>query len=245
MERISSLDVNVGSPPSPQHPPALPNSNSEKPLEEEEKLRTSESEDGNITDEKGGRDGAPKQGCTRFIKDPEGSLTHDKTTVDVVTVPCPGGHAVRSWNRDGLLGRYFGAPSMRDAEVDRPESAPSWVRQGIRRDADVARILLYEHPDVVEGTTLSSLADALLEELYALRSEEDESGGQKQRPVVFIGHSIGGIVIKMALAKASRDVLYDDILRDCYGVAFFGKFSRRDPCQTSFCLLSPCLTPSM
>jgi hypothetical protein len=227
MERISSLDVNVGSPPSPQPPPALPNSN-EKPLEE--KPPVSESEDGDVTDEKGVRDSAPEQRRTRFIKDPEGSLTHDKTTVDVVTVPCPGGHAVRSWNRDGLLGRYFGAPSMRDAEVDRPESAPSWVRQGIRRDADVARILLYEHPDVVEGTTLSSLADALLEELYALRSEEDESGGQKQRPVIFIGHSIGGIVIKMALAKASRDVLYDDILRDCYGVAFFGKSSHRNPC---------------
>ena len=164
---------------------------------------------------------------TRFIKDPEGRRTHDETTVDVVTVPCPGGDSLRSWSRDGLLGRYFGAPSMRDAEVERSGSSPSWVRQGIRREVDVARILLYEHPPVVEGVTLDQLADSLLENLRAVRDEEVVPGQVEdtQRPVVFIGHSIGGIVVKMSLAKASRDPKYEDILRDCYGVAFFGESS--------------------
>jgi hypothetical protein len=172
---------------------------------------------------------------TRFIKDPEGDLTHDETTVDVVTVPCPGADPLRSWNRDGLLGRYFGAPSMRDPEVDRAAAAgtassSSWVRQGIRREADVARILLYGHPPVTEGMTLGKLADALLVELRAVRDEENGSGDgvARHRPLVFVGHSIGGLVVKMALAKASRDAIYEDILRDCYGVAFFGEFGNTE-----------------
>lgn len=162
-------------------------------------------------------DGAPR---LRFTVDPEGPFTHDATTVDVVTVPCPGGHPLRSWNRDGLMGRYYGAPSMRDAEVREAErQGPSWVRQGIRREANRARILLYEHPAVEEGTTLNKLAIALLDELRALRTREK----QPERPVLFIGHSIGGLVVKMALVRASRDARYEGILRECYGVAFFGE----------------------
>jgi hypothetical protein len=165
---------------------------------------------------------ASTSSTSRFIKDPDGPQTHDATTVDVVTVPCPGGDALKSWTRDGLISRYFGAPSMRDAEVERQGPAPSWVRQGIRREADVARILLYSHPDVDEGTTLSDLASALLEELRITRSDDDGNPASLQRPIIFIGHSIGGLVVKMALAKAARDTRYEDILRDCYGVAFFG-----------------------
>ncbi|KAL7801513.1 hypothetical protein V8C43DRAFT_271204 [Trichoderma afarasin] len=164
------------------------------------------------------RDG---QDGLRFTFDPEGRLTHDETSVDIVTVPCPAAHPLRSWNRDGLMGRYFGAPSMRDAEVreaERQNQNPSWVRQGIRREANRARILLYEHPEVSEGTTLNSLAVALLDELRALRTRER----QQERPLLFIGHSIGGLVVKMALVKASRDSRYESILRECYGVAFFG-----------------------
>ncbi len=154
----------------------------------------------------------------RFTIDPAGELTHDVTTVDVVTVPCPGGDSLKTWNRDGLMGRYFGAPSMRDAEVDGNERpAVSWVRQGIRREADKARILLYDHLDLVEGTTLGKLADDFLGALQDLRDREEQ-----QRPLLLLGHSIGGLVIKMALTKASRNSRYESILRECYGVAFFG-----------------------
>ncbi|KAK0383800.1 hypothetical protein NLU13_9711 [Sarocladium strictum] len=157
-------------------------------------------------------------GPQRFTLDPDGVGTHDETTVDIVTIPCPGGHALRTWNRDGLISRFFGAPSMRDAEVDGTDAPGlSWVRQGIRREANRARIALYEHPEAAGGTTLSTLADALLQDLEALRRQENA-----ERPLLFVCHSIGGLVAKMALVKAGNDHKYRSILRDCYGVAFFG-----------------------
>ena len=205
----SSLNVQPGSPQPITQPPVI-----ETPIKASS-LSSSSSSD--LRDDVNEKVRQP-----RFIKDPEGDYTHDETTVDVVTVPCPGGDPLRSWNRDGLMGRYFGAPSMRDAEGEKTAGGlgPSWVRQGIRREVDVARILLYSHPELEEGTTLNTLADSLLEELRIVRGD-----GEKERPLVFVGHSIGGVVVKMALAKASRDARYEDILRDCYGVAFFGKLA--------------------
>lgn len=214
-----SLEVNPGS---PRSPPPLNHETLEQHLSsttEEFDLKDVDFQE-KISEE---TEAEPEHDGLRFIIDPAGDLTHDETTVDVVTVPCPGGDPLRSWNRDGLISRYFGAPSMRYAEGegdDRPR--PSWVRQGIRREASPARILLYEHPAVIEDTTLSRLADALLQELQALRARE-----ARDRPLIFIGHSVGGIVIKMALVKASRDVRYDGIFKECYGMAFFGKTSDR------------------
>jgi hypothetical protein len=203
-----SINVNPGSPPG-QLPPL--NDYTTKKNEVEENIDET-SVDDEVKEElnKGS-----------FTIDPEGELTHDQTTVDIVTVPCPGANSLRTWSRDGRMGRFFGALSMRDAEGQTPDQdrpAPSWVRQGIRREADRARILLYEHPSTTEGMRLSNLADALLEELEELRKREKQA-----RPMVFVGHSIGGIIAKMVLTKASRDTRYEDIYRQCYGVAFFGK----------------------
>ncbi|KAF5668108.1 hypothetical protein FHETE_5374 [Fusarium heterosporum] len=152
-----------------------------------------------------------------FTIDPDGELTHDQTTVDIVAVPCPGADSIRTWSRDGLMGRYYGALSMRDAEGSGTDdrTAPSWIRQGIRREADRARILLYTHPS--EAMTLNKLSDALLNELDGLRKREKQT-----RPVIFVGHSIGGIIVKMVLTKASRNSSFEGIYRQCYGVAFFG-----------------------
>ncbi|RSL80905.1 hypothetical protein BHE90_009990 [Fusarium euwallaceae] len=236
-----SISVNPGSPPSPLPPlddytlggkkesseetavEADAEVKEDKTEEKQEQKQEEKPEEKPEEKKEGKLPLLPKPERGKFILDPEGELTHDQTTVDIVTVPCPGGDPLRTWNRDGLMGRYFGALSMRDAEgsanpeQDRP--APSWVRQGIRREADRARILLYEHPPAEEGATLSSLADALLEELGRLRTREDQN-----RPVVFVGHSIGGIIVKMVLVKASKDVKFEGIFRQCYGVAFLGKF---------------------
>lgn len=158
---------------------------------------------------------------TRFILDPSGNSTHDATTVDVVAVACPGADPLQTWARDGLLSYYFGAPSMRKTEEATGSSrrqGPSWIRQGIRREANCARICLYQYPPLTDGTTLNMLAENFLADLQDLRTVEGQ-----EKPLLFISHSIGGLVVKLALARASFDPSYQTILRECYGVAFFGK----------------------
>lgn len=190
------------------------------PLMEDEEYKTGAPEVIQEENESSNSSQSPPAG--HFIVDPSGDNTHDQTTVDIVTVPCPGADPLRTWTRDGLMSRCFGALSMRDAQAADPtRPVPSWARQGIRREADMARILLYEHPPLEHGVSLACLADALLEALGKARE------GQEERPVVFVGHSIGGIIAKMVLVKASRDVRFERILRQTYGIAFFGKLSLR------------------
>jgi alpha-beta hydrolase superfamily lysophospholipase len=45
---------------------------------------------------------------------------------------------------------------------------------------------------------------------------------EKRRPLFFLGHSTGGLVIKAALIKALGSDLYHVVGDNCYGVAFFG-----------------------
>mgnify|MGYP002620380909 CR=1 FL=1 len=47
---------------------------------------------------------------------------------------------------------------------------------------------------------------------------------QSSRPIFFIAHSIGGLVVKNALVRASQSKRYLEIMEFCHGVAFFGKF---------------------
>lgn len=52
----------------------------------------------------------------------------------------------------------------------------SWVRLGVRKEANTARVMMYRHPDPVEGVTLSSLADELLERLLEVRGADVSAG---------------------------------------------------------------------
>jgi hypothetical protein len=42
------------------------------------------------------------------------------------------------------------------------------------------------------------------------------------RPLFFVAHSVGGLVVKILLLKASKVMQYRPIMYNCHGVAFFG-----------------------
>lgn len=81
----------------------------------------------------------------------------------------------------------------------------------------MARALTYTHGSLSDQTGLKKLAHDLLR---ALSLERDTT---PSRPLFFICHSIGGLVVKLALTEASRNPKYQPILEHCYGVTFFGK----------------------
>ncbi|ROW03396.1 hypothetical protein VSDG_01204 [Cytospora chrysosperma] len=164
-----------------------------------------------------------------------GGSGYNETLVDIVTVPCPGADPVETWTRDPLPDGFFGNPSdneltdyptVKELAGDAiltpgiggnfPKAAHLWVRQGIRRFANTARVLLYRHRELTDHTTLDSLATDLLNNVLQRREGHHES-----RPVFFIAHSIGGLVVKKALLMARQDPKYRGILFNCHGVTFF------------------------
>lgn len=94
--------------------------------------------------------------------------------------------------------------------------APSWAQSGVRHEANTARVLTYSHGDITPDRNLKSMADDLLSSISI-----ETAGKIARRPLFFICHSIGGLVVKLALSQASRSSKYRFILDDCYGVTFF------------------------
>lgn len=170
-----------------------------------------------------------------------GGSGYNETRVDIITVPCPGADPVETWTRDPLPEGYFGNPLDHELTAhptlkelagdavlspgigrDFTKAAHLWVKQGIRRYASTARVLLYRHRELSDQTNLDSLARDLLNNVMLTRDSQ-----QRSRPLFFIAHSIGGLVVKKALLIASQDERYRrDILYNCHGVSFFGMKAR-------------------
>ncbi|KAK1997119.1 hypothetical protein LX36DRAFT_578993 [Colletotrichum falcatum] len=157
---------------------------------------------------------------------------YNETLADIVCVPCPGADPVETWARDPLPDGYFGRPadvsatavgelagaSILSPTISRhlPMATHLWVRQGIRKEVSEARVLLYRHRELAEGVTLDDLAQDLIEQVWNVRY-----GNQRSRPLFFIAHSVGGLVVKLALLHASRTERHKPFMYNCHGVSFF------------------------
>ncbi len=102
----------------------------------------------------------------------------DKPEVDIVAVPGLGANPEESWK-----------------SAD-PKNDFNWLsgKEGLQRDFPKSRILLYMYESAWVGPLrvkqfLVNIAGTLL---YALRNERERC---RRRPIVFIGHSMGGLVI--------------------------------------------------
>ena len=84
-----------------------------------------------------------------------------------------------------------------------------------------ARILLFEYNSTVfSDTSNASLGDHANSLLSALNSEREEQDS-RHRPLIFVAHSLGDLLVKQALIKAVNHVHYICIKRSTYGLIFF------------------------
>ncbi|KAI1115569.1 hypothetical protein F5Y14DRAFT_410352 [Nemania sp. NC0429] len=165
-----------------------------------------------------------------------GGRSYNETTVDIIAVPCIGASPIDTWARDPLSDGYFTNPPTNEHDNystvkalpgstalspaithTLPKASHSWIRQGIRGEANQARIMLYRHREVTEGMTIESAADDLIEQVMKMRA-----GLKKSRPIFFICHSIGGLVVKSALVKAKTVDALRPLMYYCHGITFFG-----------------------
>ncbi|KAL2816120.1 hypothetical protein BJX63DRAFT_430412 [Aspergillus granulosus] len=107
-------------------------------------------------------------------------------------------HAERTWELDGKL----------------------WLRDFLPKHLPQARIFLFGYNSSVSIQSSSAgvreQAQNLLSRLLLERQD------CHSRPIIFIAHSLGGIVVKEALVQAKLGAIYDSIRTATYGIAFFG-----------------------
>lgn len=92
----------------------------------------------------------------------------------------------------GLNGHYYHTWTL---PATRSSPACNWLERSLPREVPKARVMSYSYDSAVFAKSQASIgdfADLLLEGLMAERS----SLAEKERPLLFICHSLGGIVFK-------------------------------------------------
>ncbi|KAM3464614.1 hypothetical protein MY5147_009463 [Beauveria neobassiana] len=98
----------------------------------------------------------------------------------------------------------------------------NWLRDPDMLPAQVpkARIIVYRYESTwhvdAPKTRLQLCGEELVHSLHAFRA------GRPSRPLVFVGHSLGGNVIVQAFLYASDDSRYESLLKTTVGLVFLG-----------------------
>ncbi|KAI3317822.1 hypothetical protein HD806DRAFT_513843 [Xylariaceae sp. AK1471] len=95
-----------------------------------------------------------------------------------------------------------------------------WLRDNLPTDLPFARIFLYEYDSVPVFTKTESRLIYQADDLLRCLSLEREHC--RSRPIIFIAHSLGGILVKQTLVNAHNNSQYGNIKASTRGIAFFG-----------------------
>ncbi|KAK4188864.1 hypothetical protein QBC35DRAFT_495003 [Podospora australis] len=94
-----------------------------------------------------------------------------------------------------------------------------WLREDLPHFVPDSRIFLYEYNSTaVYGRDRDTFTGKASELLEAIRVERDDDD---VRPILFLGHSMGGLLIKQALINAHNNPKYTEIRNATTGLAFF------------------------
>ncbi|KAL6875968.1 WD40 repeat-containing protein [Trichoderma longibrachiatum] len=136
-------------------------------------------------------------------------VLHDPefSTLDIIFVHGLGGHSHKTWTKD------------QDPLLFWPKS---WLP--LEPDVGTARIMTFGYNAKWRGEAgISSITDFAKELLYEMRfakdpSEKDISIGVN--PIIFVVHSMGGLVVKKAFLFGLYDDNYKDIIRSVSAIVF-------------------------
>ncbi|KAL7913986.1 hypothetical protein GGI35DRAFT_475827 [Trichoderma velutinum] len=129
--------------------------------------------------------------------------------IDVIALSGLGGHAFGSFKERGGTHMWLrdSLPGHLTSETD---------------NRPMARVMIYGYESAVAQSknmqNLEDLATAFHSSLLAL------AAGPTTRPIILVGHSLGGLIIKQTLISLARSTIPDDqkLIRAVYGVIFFG-----------------------
>ncbi|MCJ1349815.1 hypothetical protein MMC31_008056, partial [Peltigera leucophlebia] len=111
--------------------------------------------------------------------------------------------------------------SNNDRTEDNASKEVMWLRDLLPRFLPNARIATYSYQsdwryDVKQN--LRKCGEQLLKVLYQYRTSKKEA----RRPLILIGHSVGGLVIKQALVLANHGEIFKDLRLSVAGILFLG-----------------------
>ncbi|XDG07707.1 hypothetical protein ABKA04_007322 [Annulohypoxylon sp. FPYF3050] len=140
--------------------------------------------------------------------EPADKLPKISPEIDIIAV-----HGLGSPNMDGETNARvtWGTSSEEDRHM--------WLRDELPRDFPNSRVFLYEYDAITAyGKNKETFLEKANELLKTVRIKRD---GVESRPIMFLGHSIGGFLIQQALINAINIPKYGTIESAAPCLAFF------------------------
>ncbi|KAK4199522.1 protein SERAC1 [Triangularia verruculosa] len=125
-------------------------------------------------------------------------------TLDIVAVHGLGGDAIRTWTYNPKIGK-----------------STTWLKDLLPTKLPDARVMTLQYDSGVFGRSAHSVRENARKLIQLLRDQREDDEAER-RPIVFLGHSLGGIIIKQALRLAKQDPAFRDISTSTKGIVFFG-----------------------
>lgn len=105
------------------------------------------------------------------------------------------------------------------AEATWTDGDKLWLKDFLPAQLPNARILLFGYnSNVAFETSISGVRENAVNLLNRLVNKRANT---EERPIIFVAHSLGGIVVKRALVEATLDDSYKRICDATFGIAFF------------------------
>ena len=137
---------------------------------------------------------------------PPGDQKAPDTAVDIVAVHGLNGKPLSTWTWEP---RWTLAGSQ----------SRLWLRDFLPKAIPGARIFTFGYDAAIRNNSTAAITEFALELLDSIMNERD---GKVHRPLIFVAHSLGGLVCKQALTFAQNRVEFHDIFVATKAVLFFG-----------------------
>lgn len=119
----------------------------------------------------------------------------------------------------GLGGHAFGSFKER-------AGPHMWLRDSLPSDLTGARVMIYGYDTQLHGShnfqDLEALGSLLRSGLQTLTTQDSKHINPKTVPLIFVAHSLGGLIVKEAIIQMKRDKNHHALLDSIYGALFFG-----------------------
>ncbi|PKS11616.1 hypothetical protein jhhlp_001767 [Lomentospora prolificans] len=122
---------------------------------------------------------------------------------DIILVPGLGGDYIRTWQA-----------------TDKEKT--EWPKRFLPKNLPVVRVLSFKYTTTLKGTTSTAgLRDHARDLFRKLFDEREDDKFATLRPIIFVGHSLGGMIVKQAMTTANRDKIYGSLWDASRGAMFF------------------------
>ncbi|KAF5676145.1 hypothetical protein FHETE_2272 [Fusarium heterosporum] len=141
-----------------------------------------------------------------YTPNPDAPVTAEYRS-SIIAITGLDGHAYGSWRGKGNLGRM-------------------WLRDFLSKDLPSCRTMIYGYNSKLSSHGIDTIMDyglGLIEELKKIRNSDE----LRKRPLIFIAHSFGGIILAHCLVKATQTTKDDHptiafLHKATYGMLLFG-----------------------